>query len=88
MATLGTMAQWYAACLVCGKCRVRIPLGVTFFVALDLRMRLYTAVLTFLLPYVTSGTERIKVRNFPIPTTHELICEKLKDPGIPTKVIP
>ena len=24
----------------------------------------------------------------PIPTTHALICEKLKDPGIPPKVVP
>ena len=25
--------------------------------------------------------------NTPIPTTHELICEELKDPGIPPKVV-
>ena len=24
----------------------------------------------------------------PIPTTHALICEELKDPGIPPKVVP
>ena len=26
--------------------------------------------------------------NTPIPTTHALICEELKDPGIPSKVVP
>ena len=26
--------------------------------------------------------------NTPIPTTHALICEELKDPGIPPKVVP
>ena len=26
--------------------------------------------------------------NTPIPTTHALICEELKDPGIPLKVVP
>ena len=26
--------------------------------------------------------------NTPIPTTHASICEKLKDPGIPSKVVP
>ena len=26
--------------------------------------------------------------NTPIPTMHALICEELKDPGIPPKVVP
>ena len=26
--------------------------------------------------------------NTPIPTTHALICEELKDPGIPPKLVP
>ena len=26
--------------------------------------------------------------NTPIPTTHAFSCEKLKDPGIPSKVVP
>ena len=26
--------------------------------------------------------------NTPSPTTHALICEELKDPGIPPKVVP
>ena len=26
--------------------------------------------------------------NTPIPTTHALACEELKDPGIPLKVVP
>ena len=26
--------------------------------------------------------------NTSIPTTHALICEELKDPGIPSKVVP
>ena len=26
--------------------------------------------------------------NTPIPTTHAFICEELKDPGIPLKVVP
>ena len=37
----------------------------------------------------TSSEETInRGLNTPIPTTHVLICEELKDPGIPPKVVP
>ena len=50
----GAVAQWYSACLACGRCS-------------------------------SSPSEETINRgpNTPIPTMHALICEELKDPGIP-----
>ena len=68
----GAVAQWYCTCLACVRYRVRIPSMAKFRAAI----------------YSLSDKIINRCPNTPISMTHSLICDELKDRGIPPKVVP